>query len=247
MTSRLWTPSSHRAAHYYDARLTIGTSVNTSAPPEWAHLLSIVVMTSVDSTIHGSPCEVADGNNSRSPLGSVGEVSLSPHHRSIVNTRSPGGDFCDSDSCLPNVPCFVTPIPFGPRRISTGSPPITRMVRSEYTVRSALALVFRTIMGQTYVLRTELGELPSEPSTKCLRCVHRYIRGSHSGMVVRSKILYCMHRETIDSAACHTTTRATRLSPLHSTKYICLATLFVRQSQSTSVVGCSPDLVEGHM
>ncbi|KAI5994741.1 hypothetical protein EDD15DRAFT_757867 [Pisolithus albus] len=92
-------------------------------------------------------------------------------------------------------------------------------------------------MGRTCELREELRQVPSEPSTKCLRCLHRHIRGSHSGMCAAR---YCMHRESIDSAACHTTTRATRLSPLHSTKYICLATLFVRQSQSTSVVGCNP-------
>ncbi|KAI5994744.1 hypothetical protein EDD15DRAFT_757947 [Pisolithus albus] len=85
-------------------------------------------------------------------------------------------------------------------------------------------------LSQTYVLREELGELPSEPGTKCLRCVHRHIRGSYSGMRVARR------RETI----CHTTTRATRLSALYITKYICLETPFARQRRSASVVGCNP-------
>lgn len=49
-----------------------------------------------------------------------------------------------------------------------------------------------------------------------------------------------MHRETIDSAACHTTTRATTPSPLYCMKYVRLTTPFARQSRSTSVVGCNP-------
>ncbi|KAI5982425.1 hypothetical protein EDD15DRAFT_127358 [Pisolithus albus] len=92
-------------------------------------------------------------------------------------------------------------------------------------------------LSQTYVLREELGQVPSEPSTKCLCCVHRHIRGSHSGTRVAR---YQMHRETIDSGACHTTTRATRLSALYITKYICLETPFARQRRSASVVGCNP-------
>ncbi|KAI5982428.1 hypothetical protein EDD15DRAFT_2323976 [Pisolithus albus] len=42
------------------------------------------------------------------------------------------------------------------------------------------------------------------------------------------------------SSICHTTTRATRLSRLYSTKYICLETPFARQRRSTSVLGCNP-------
>lgn len=51
---------------------------------------------------------------------------------------------------------------------------------------------------------------------------------------------YQMHRETIDSAACHTTTRATTPSPLYCMKYVRLTTPFARQSRSTSVAGCNP-------
>ncbi|KAI5994735.1 hypothetical protein EDD15DRAFT_757063 [Pisolithus albus] len=180
MTSRLWTPSSHRAAHYYDARLTIGTSVNTSAPPEWAHLLSIVVMTSVDSIIHGSPCEVADGNNTQDPVWAVARRSFtdSAPYKHPDFYREPSHLFMDDLGGSVGIYC-------------------TQTERGKRACRPALVLVslatdtaMRTIMGQTYLLREELGELPSEPSAKCLRCDHRHIRGSHSSMVVCSKILY---------------------------------------------------------
>ncbi|KIK26395.1 hypothetical protein PISMIDRAFT_274615 [Pisolithus microcarpus 441] len=47
---------------------------------------------------------------------------------------------------------------------------------------------------------------------------------------------YQMHRETIDSAACHTTTRATTPSPLYSMKHVRLTTPFARQSRSLAVI-----------